>query len=280
MKITNLFAKGLVITTIASTLALGAGVAGVSASDGRHDRNTSGSEHERGSEHGHDDDDHDDDDHDDDDHDDDDHDGHGRGHESHGRGWGFGHGSDEHSCDDEDGSEDTSDDASDDDSAPVVTLPVSDTPVDSAPDTTVSTSGPTSEPTIETPAIVFEVPAVAAPTDFRVTNPAVVPTAEPISASPTSTSPTTASPISNSPAATIQPQIVDEVPEVAGDPTTNPSISGTVDAEATQQTAPSTSSSLPMTGASAMVLLGLAAGLLAAGWLVITGRRRNNNEVA
>jgi LPXTG-motif cell wall-anchored protein len=143
----------------------------------------------------------------------------------------------------------------------------------------------TSEPTIENPAIVLEIPAVAAPSDFRVTNPAVVPTTEPISASPTSTSPTTAnpisnSPISNSPAATIQPQIVDEVPKVAGDPTTNPLISGTVEAEATQQTAPSTSSSLPMTGASAIVLLGLAAGLLAAGWLVIAGRRRNNNEVA
>ena len=190
MKITNLFAKGLVITTIASTLALGAGVAGVSASDGRHDRNTSGSEHERGSEHGHDDDDHDDDDHDDDDHDDDDHDGHGRGHESHGRGWGFGHGSDEHSCDDEDGSEDTSDDASDDssddDSAPVVTMPVSDTPVDSAPDSSVpDTTVSTSEPTIENPAIVLEIPAVAVPSDFRVTN-----------------------------------------PEVAGDPTPNPSLAG------------------------------------------------------
>ena len=280
MKITNLFAKGLVITTIASMLALGAGVAGVSASGGRHDRNASGSEHERGSEHGH---------------DDDDHDGHGRGHESHGRGWGFGHGSDEHSCDDEDGSEDTSDDASDDssddDSAPVVTMPVSETPVDSAPDSSApDTTVSTSEPTIENPTIVLEIPAVAAPSDFRVTNPAVVPTAEPISASPTSTSPstaspistspTTASPISNSPAATIQPQIVDEVPEVAGDPTTNPLISGTVEAEASQQTAPSTSSSLPMTGASAIVLLGLAAGLLAAGWLVIAGRRRNNNEVA
>jgi LPXTG-motif cell wall-anchored protein len=143
----------------------------------------------------------------------------------------------------------------------------------------------TSEPTIENPAIVLEIPAVASPSDFRVTNPAVVPTAEPISASPTSTSPTTAnpisnSPISNSPAATIQPQIVDEVPEVAGDPTTNPLISGTVEAEATQLTAPSTSSSLPMTGASAIVLLGLAAGLLAAGWFVIAARRRNRHEVA
>ena len=235
------------------------GVAGVSASDSHRDRNTSGSEHERGSEHGH---------------DDHDHDGHGRGHESHGQGWGFGHGSHEHSSDDEVGSEDTSDDSSDDsshdDSVPVVTMPASDNPVDFAPDTTVSTSEPTAEPTIENPAIGLEIPAVATPSDFRVTSPAVVPTIEPISASP----------ISNSPAATIQPQIVDEVPEVAGDPTTNPLISGTVEAEATQQTAPSTSSSLPMTGASAMVLLGLAASVLAAGWLVIASRRRNNNEVA
>lgn len=153
-------------------------------------------------------------------------------------------------------------------------MPASDNPVDSAPDTTVSTSEPTAEPTIENPAIVLEIPAVVAPSDFRVTNPAVAPTIEPISASPTSTSP-----ISNNPAATIQPQIVVEVPEVAGDLTTNPLISGNVEAEATQQTAPSTSSSLPMTGASAMVLLGLAASLLAAGWLVIASRRRNNNEV-
>jgi len=149
MKITNLFAKGLVISAIASTMALGAGVAGASASDGQHERNTSGSEHEQGSEHGH-----------DDDHDDDDHDDHGRGHESHGQGWGFGHGTDDDNCDD----------SSDDDSVP---------------DTTVSTSVLTSAPTTETPAIVFEVPAVAAPTDFRVTN-----------------------------------------PEVAGDPTTNPSLAG------------------------------------------------------
>lgn len=56
MKIKTLFAKGLVISAIASTLALGAGVAGASASDGQHERNTSGSEHEQGSEHGHDDD--------------------------------------------------------------------------------------------------------------------------------------------------------------------------------------------------------------------------------
>ena len=287
MKITNLFTKGLVISAIASTLALGAGVAGALASDGQHERNTSGSEHEQGSDHGH-----------DDDHDDDDHDDHGRGHESHGQGWGFGHGADEDNCDDEEGSEDTSDDSvddsSDDDSAPVVTLPVTDTPVDSAPDTTVSTSEPTAEPTIENPAIVLEIPAVAAPSDFRVTNPAVVPTTEPISASPTSASPTsispistsptsisptTASPISNSPAATIQPQIVVEVPGVTGEPTTSPSLAGTVEAEATQQTAPSTSSSLPMTGASAMAVLGLAASLLAAGWLVIAGRRRHNNDV-
>ena len=115
---------------------------------------------------------------------------------------------------------------------------------------------------------MFEVPAVAAPTDFRVTNPAVVPTTEPISASP----------ITASPAATIQPQVVVEVPEVASDPTTSPSLAGNV--EATQQTASSTSSSLPMTGIAAMVLLVLAASLLAAGWLVITSRRRNRNEVA
>ena len=43
-------------------------------------------------------------------------------------------------------------------------------------------------------------------------------------------------------------------------------------------TANATSGSLPMTGASSLVALGLAASLLAAGWLIIAGRRRN--EVA
>ena len=44
MKINNLFAKGLVIAAITSTMALGVGVAGASASDGHHDRSSSGSE--------------------------------------------------------------------------------------------------------------------------------------------------------------------------------------------------------------------------------------------
>ena len=76
MKITSLFTKGLFVTAIATTMVLGAGFAGASASDGHHERNTSGEDHEQGSDHGH----------------DDDGDEHGVGHESHGRGWGFGHG--------------------------------------------------------------------------------------------------------------------------------------------------------------------------------------------
>ena len=145
MKINNLFTKGLVVTAIATTMALGAGVAGASASDGRDERNTSGAEHERGSEHGH----------------DDDGEENGRGHEAHGQGWGFGHGIDE------DG---------DDESAPVVSVPVVDVPaavepiaevpVDSAPDTTAP-AAPAPDTIVTrtaTPAFTLEVPTTAAPT--------------------------------------------------------------------------------------------------------------------
>ena len=254
MKISNLFSKGLVITAIASTLVLGAGVAGASASDGRHERNTSGSEHEQGSDHGHDDDETDEEEN-------------GQGHETHGQGWGFGHGGDENNCDDEDGSEHTGDDSSDDDAAPVVTAPVADTPVDSVPDTSspdMSTPA-TTTPTGETPEIVLEVPAIDAATDFRVASPEVVPATDQISASPSET---------------VQPQIVVEVPEIAGDSASSPSLTDVVENQSTQQTAQATTSSLPMTGASGMVLLGLAVILLATGWLVIAGRRSNSRKNA
>ena len=58
----------------------------------------------------------------------------------------------------------------------------------------------------------------------------------------------------------------DAVPEI-----TAPEIAGNA-------TEIATSGRLPMTGASRLVALGLAASLLAAGWLIIAGRRRN--EVA
>ena len=221
MKINNLFTKGLVVTAIATTMALGAGVAGASASDGRDERNTSGAEHERGSEHGH----------------DDDGEENGRGHEAHGQGWGFGHGIDE------DG---------DDESAPVVSVPVVDVPVagepvaevpvDSAPDTTAP-AAPAPDTIVTrtaTPALTLEVPATAAPTQ---------------------TSPVAA------------PEVVRDVAESSATPTNDATleISG-------NETASPASGSLPMTGASNFIVLGLAASLLAAGWLIIAGRRRN--EVA
>ena len=223
MKINNLFTKGLVVTAIATTMALGAGVAGASASDGRDERNTSGAEHERGSEHGH----------------DDDGEENGRGHEAHGQGWGFGHGTDE------DG---------DDESAPVVSVPVVDVPaavepvaevpVDSAPDTTAP-AAPAPDTIVTrtaTPALTLEVPATAAPTQ---------------------TSPVAA------------PEVVRDVAESSATPTNDATleISG-------NETASPASGSLPMTGASSFIVLGLAASLLAAGWLAIVGRRRNRKVVA
>ena len=223
MKINNLFTKGLVVTAIATTMALGAGVAGASASDGRDERNTSGAEHERGSEHGH----------------DDDGEENGRGHEAHGQGWGFGHGIDE------DG---------DDESAPVVSVPVVDVPaavepiaevpVDSAPDTTAP-AAPAPDTIVTrtaTPAFTLEVPTTAAPTQ---------------------TSPVAA------------PEVVRDVAESSATPTNDATleISG-------NETASPASGSLPMTGASSFIVLGLAASLLAAGWLAIVGRRRNRKVVA
>ena len=258
MKIKNLFAKGLVISAIASTLALGVGVAGASASDGQHERNTSGSEHEQGSDHGH----------------DDDGEENGRGHETHGQGWGFGHGTGEDANEDstdEDANEDSSDDSGDessdddsgdDDSGPVVSVPVVDVPVvdepavvvpvDSTPDTTVTS--------IEIPAVARENPASAATTDSRLTNPQVT--------------------TETGSAIDVQPQVVIAAPEFAREVADAPATT-TSDAAleiAGNATEIATSGSLPMTGASSLVALGLAASLLAAGWLIIAGRRRN--EVA
>ena len=230
MKITSLFTKGLVVTAIATTMALGAGVAGASASDGRDERNTSGAEHECGSEHGHD--------------DDDDSEENGRGHEAHGQGWGFGHGTDE------DG---------DDESAPVVSVPVvsvpvvdvpvagepvAEVPVDSAPDTTAP-DAPAPDTIVTrtaTPALTLEVPATAAPTQ---------------------TSPVAA------------PEVVRDVAESSATPTNDATLE-----ISSNETASPASGSLPMTGASSFIVLGLAASLLAAGWLAIVGRRRNRKVVA
>ena len=230
MKINNLFTKGLVVTAIATTMALGAGVVGASASDGRDERNTSGAEHERGSEHGHD--------------DDDDSEENGCGHEAHGQGWGFGHGTDE------DG---------DDESAPVVSVPVvsvpvvdvpvagepvAEVPVDSAPDTTAP-AAPAPDTIVTrtaTPALTLEVPATAAPTQ---------------------TSPVAA------------PEVIRDVAESSATPTNDATLE-----ISSNETASPASGSLPMTGASSFIVLGLAASLLAAGWLAIVGRRRNRKVVA
>jgi len=157
MKINNLFAKGLVITAVASTLAIGAGVAGASASDGHRERITSDSDHERESEHDGDEDDHDKNDHDKNEAEDDDHDG------------GCHHGSDQ------DVPSTTT---------PVISVPVGDLPVDSTPDTTApdTTTPDTTVVSFESPAVARVIPASAAPNDSSLTNPQVVTETSPVSA--------------------------------------------------------------------------------------------------
>ena len=232
MKITSLLTKGLVVTAITTTLALGAGVVGASASDGRDERNTSGAEHERGSEHGH----------------DDDGEENGRGHEAHGQGWGFGHGTDEESNDDvaDSGELDESIPSSTafDVSVPALDVPVAEVLVDSAPDTTAP-AAPAPDTIVTrtaTPALTLEVPATNAPTQ---------------------TSPVAA------------PEVIRDVAESSATPTNEATLE-----ISSNETASPASGSLPMTGASILIVLGLAASLLAAGWLAIVGRRRNRKVVA
>jgi LPXTG-motif cell wall-anchored protein len=221
MKITSLFTKGLLVTAIATTMVLGSGVAGASASDGHHDGKGSGSEHEHDSGHGRDDDD----------------DTHEEGH---------------------DGCDDDSKSSSPSTTTPVVAEPASEVPVDSTlagpdtstPDTTVAS--------FVTPADALEIPVVAAPTVLRVASPTVILVTD-----------RTANPQSQS--VVVVPEAIREVTAAPAGDTSEvaPEMSSTESA-----TAPSTSGNLPMTGASSLFVVGLAASLLAAGWLVIAGRRR------
>jgi LPXTG-motif cell wall-anchored protein len=125
---------------------------------------------------------------------------------------------------------------------PVVEVPVGSTPDTTTPDTTVAS--------FETPAVALEIPANAAPNDSRLTNPQVATETSPVSA------PEVAREVAEGPATTTS----DSTLEIAGN-----------------ENASATSSSLPMTGASGLALLGLAASLLVAGWLVIAGRRKRND---
>jgi LPXTG-motif cell wall-anchored protein len=65
-----------------------------------------------------------------------------------------------------------------------------------------------------------------------------------------------------------------ESPELSRDEASTPAPNNVNETELSDEAAPSTSERLPMTGASSLLVVGLAASLLAAGWLVIAGRRR------
>ena len=86
------------------------------------------------------------------------------------------------------------------------------------------------------------------------------------------------------PTAANQPQMAVTIPQIGSDVTSAPTL--TQDAEATtiaaaaRENATSEAGSLPMTGAKSLVMIGLAASLLAAGWFVIAARRRNRHDVA
>jgi LPXTG-motif cell wall-anchored protein len=122
--------------------------------------------------------------------------------------------------------------------------PVAEVPVDSAPDTTAP-AAPAPDTIVTrtaTPAFTLEVPATAAPTQ---------------------TSPVVA------------PEVIRDVAESSATPTNDATLE-----ISSNETASPASGSLPMTGASSFIVLGLAASLLAAGWLAIVGRRRNRKVVA
>jgi len=235
MKINNLFAKGLVITAIASTLAIGAGVAGASASDGHHEGQSSSSEIKHDVEN--------------------DHDSENE------------HETDKNESEDDDhegGCHEDSDEGSPSTTTPVISVPVGDVPVVDEPAVEVpvgsTPDAPAPDTTVasfDTPAVALEVPASAAPNDSSLTNPQVVTETNPVSA------PDVAGEVAEDPATTTS----DATPEIAGNQI------------ASNETATATSGRLPMTGMSSLVLLGLAASLLVAGWLVIAGRRKRN-EVA
>jgi hypothetical protein len=255
MKIKNLFAKGLVITAISSSVILGAGVAGASASNDHRDRDSSGSERRHESD---DDDDRDEDEDecDEDERDDDlDRD-------------------DDHDRDDDD---DDRDENSPSSSIPVVSLPVVpgpgvDIPAENSrvtPDPTVTeTTAPeisapdTTVASFVTPEGAVRNPAAADSADFQETSPEVVPVSEPTASN--------------------QPQLAVTIPQISGDVTSAPTL--TQDAEATaiavaaRETVTSQAGSLAMTGAMSLVMIGLAASLFAAGWFVIAARRRRHHR--
>ena len=242
MKIKNLFAKGLVIIAISSSMILGVGVAGASASDGHRGRDTSSSERR------HDADDNDGDrDEGDDDRDDDD-------------------------CDD-----DGLDENSPSSSLPVVSVPVVSGPgVDIPAENTRVTPNPTapeiSAPEIpvpdttvasfDTPEGAVRSPAAADSADFQVTSPEIVPVSEPTTSN--------------------QPQISVTVPQTGSDVPGAPTLTTDADAPtvtaAARETVTPEAGSLALTGAMSLVMIGLAASLLAAGWLVIAARRRHNRQ--
>jgi LPXTG-motif cell wall-anchored protein len=67
-----------------------------------------------------------------------------------------------------------------------------------------------------------------------------------------------------------------ESPELARDEASTPAPNNVNETELSDEAAPSTSERLPMTGAMSLLMIGLAASLLAAGWFVFAARRRHD----
>jgi LPXTG-motif cell wall-anchored protein len=136
----------------------------------------------------------------------------------------------------------------------VVDEPAVEVPVDSAPDTTApaAPTADTTETSFAAPAVALEIPASAVPNDSSLTNPQAV----------TESSPN------------IAPEATREVPGASATTTNDATLEISAKQTAGNETAGATSGSLPMTGAMSLLVVGLAASLLAAGWLVIAGRRR------
>ena len=108
------------------------------------------------------------------------------------------------------------------------------------------------------PVVALEIPASAGPNDSSLTNPQAVTETSPI----------------------IAPDVTREVPEASATTTSDAANQIVGNETADNEIASATSGGLPTTGAMSLLMIGLAASLLAAGWFVFAARRRHRHDVA
>ena len=138
----------------------------------------------------------------------------------------------------------------------MVDEPAVEVPVDSAPDTTAPAAhtADMTPPSFVAPVVALEIPASAGPNDSSLTNPQAVTETSPI----------------------IAPDVTREVPEASATTTSDAANQIVGNETADNEIASATSDTLPTTGAMSLLMIGLAASLLAAGWFVFAARRRHD----